>query len=358
MKLKPTKNLQNHIPVKHGGIFSIPNPDKSIIDFSSNISPLGYPPLVKKEIKKNLKNLDTYPDPDSENLRANLAWYTKLSKDNIAVGNGATEIIYNFCNAFLSKKTPVLIPIPTFAEYEAAAKLQGCKISFFKTMNLNESLDDFVKNIPKNGCVFLCNPNNPTGVLVPKKNILTIIRAANKKNTFVFVDECFIELASQNESIAKYVKKFDNLLVLRSLTKSFGLAGIRIGYGLSNKKTIQVLNKIKIPWNVSGLAQKAASAALCHNFYIDKAKELIRRESKYLTNKIGKLEKFTCHNSDANFLLIKTKVKSKAIQKKLLAKKILVRDCSNFRGLNDNYIRVAIKTHKENVALIKALETA
>lgn len=356
MKIKPTRNLQNHIPVKHGGIFSIPKPDKSIIDFSSNISPLGFPPLVKKEIKKEIKNLAIYPDPNSEKLRNNLAWYTKLTKNNLTVGNGATEIIYNFCNAFLDKTKKVLIPAPTFGEYEAASKLAGCNISFFKTMNLEESLDSFIKRIPKNGCVFVCNPNNPTGNLLPKKKLLKIIQAASKKNCFVFVDECFIELVPDfDESIIKFVKKYDNLFVLRSLTKSFGLAGIRIGYGASNKKIILILNKIKIPWNVSGLAQKAASAALCHHFYLDKAKKLIKKESGYLTSQIAQLDKFTCYHSNTNFLLIKSKIKSKILQKKLLAKKILVRDCSNFRGLNDNYIRIAVKTHRENVVLIKAL---
>jgi len=267
MKIKLNKNYQNHTPVKHGGIFSIPNPEPSIIDFSSNISPLGFPPLVKSEVIKGIKNLAVYPDSDSESLRKNLAWYTKLSKDNITVGNGATEIIYNFCNAFLDKKTRVLIPVPTFGEYEAASSLPGCRILFFKTMNLEESLSDFIKQIPKNCCVFVCNPNNPTGKLLPKKKLQKIIHAADKKNSFVFVDECFIELVpDSNESVIKYIKKYDNLFVLRSLTKSFGLAGIRIGYGASNKKIISILNKIKIPWNVSGLAQKAASAALCHNF--------------------------------------------------------------------------------------------
>lgn len=358
MKFRLEKSIASHSPVKHGGLYSAKNTDPLVLDFSSNTSPLGFPPLVKKAIKKEIRSLGIYPDPDSEKLRSHLEWYTKIPKDQIVVGNGATEIIYNFCNAFLGKKTQVLIPSPTFGEYEAACKLACCKISFLKTMNLNDSLDDFIKIIPKNGCVFLCNPNNPTGVIIPKSKMLAIIKNAKKKNTLIFVDECFIELVPRsNESVVKALKKFDNLFVLRSLTKSFGLAGIRIGYGLGSKKLISVLNKIKIPWNVSGLAQKAASAALCHSFYLDKTRNLIKKESKYLSNSIAKMPNFSCHASATNFILIKSKIKSKTLQQKLLAKKILVRDCSNFRGLNDQYIRIAVKTHKENVKLIKALES-
>ena len=355
--MKISKEIASHKPVYHGGLFSIKNPNPKIIDFSSNISPVGPPPLVKKYLKKHLDELEIYPDSDSTIMRKNLQWYTKIPFSQIVAGNGATEIIYNFCQAFLSKKTPVLIPIPTFGEYEAAAKLCGSEISYFKTMNLNNDVEEFIKSIPKNGCVFICNPNNPTGTLTLKKNIKKIIESATKKSTLIFVDECFIELVPKSdESVSKLVKKFDNLFVLRSLTKSFGLAGIRIGYGLGPKNIIQTLSKIKIPWNVSGLAQRAADAAICHSFYLDKAKKVIEKESKFLRREISNIKEFECHNSDTNFILIKTKSKSKIIQNKLLKKNILVRDCSSFRGLGNNYIRIAVKTRNENKKLIQAMK--
>jgi threonine-phosphate decarboxylase len=146
------------------------------------------------------------------------------------------------------------------------------------------------------------------------------------------------------------------LFVLRSLTKSFALAGLRIGYGLGSKQMISILNNIKIPWNVSGLAQHAASTAIQHSFYLDKVKKIIKNESSYLINNISKITSFQCNPTSTNFILIKTKIKSPLLQKKLLKKKILIRDCSTFRGLNDNYIRIAVKTRKENKKLIKAFE--
>ena len=354
--MKFAKSVANHVSVPHGGIYSIESQNSSIVDFSSNVNPLGFPPSVKKLLKTNLKQITVYPDSNSKKLRASLSKYIKVSTDNIVVGNGATEIIYNFCQAVITKYTPVLIPIPTFGEYEAASRLCGGKIEFFKTMNLNYDVSDFIKKIPKNGCIFICNPNNPTGVLASKDTMLQILRVAKKLSTLVFVDECFMELTQNpQESLIDHLK-IGNLFVLRSLTKSFGLAGLRIGYGIGDKKTILILNNIKIPWNVGGISQDAAVLALSDKDFLSKTKNLIKQEHAFLQNSISKLEKFSCFPSSTNFILIKTKIQSKTLQKKLLKKNILIRDGSTFRGLNDSYIRIAVKTHKENVKLVSALE--
>ena len=355
--MKLDSAISSHKPVPHGGIYSIANPSLDLLDFSSNINPLGPSTKVLHTIKNQLNSLQIYPDSESVELRKKLESYTKISSSQIVVGNGATEIIYNFCKAFLSKKTTVLIPIPTFGEYEAAVKMVGAKVEFYKTMDLKKDLDNFISKIPKNGCVFICNPNNPVGYLTPKKYLKKIILAANKKNTLIFLDECFIELVPNfDESIILSVKKYNNLFILRSLTKSFGLAGIRIGYAVGAQKHISILNKIKIPWNVSGLAQYAACAALDTPNYLDKTKKIIQKEINYLKNNISKLDNFDCYDSVTNFILIKTKLKSTFLQKKLLKKKILIRDCKNFRGLGNNFIRIAVKTRKENQILVHALE--
>ena len=357
MKIHPNKPAQSHIPASHGGKYGTKNPDANVIDFSSNVNPLGCHPGVKRYLKKQLNLISEYPDPNSTNLRANLAWFTGIPKKQIVVGNGATEIIYNFCKTFLNKKTRVLIPIPTFSEYEVSAKLCESKISFFKTMDLSKNLQKFIMKIPRNGCIFICNPNNPTGVLIKKKEMLKIISAAKKKSSLVFIDETFIELVPEsNESLIKYIKNYENLFILRSLTKSFGLAGIRIGYGVSNSQIIDPLQKIKIPWNVSYMAQRAASAAICYHPFLEKTCKLIKKEKDFISSNLAKSKKFTCYNSSTNFILVKTKIKSRLLQKKLQRKKILIRDCSTFRGLNQDYIRIAVKTRKENIKLVKALE--
>ncbi|MGY5147008.1 MAG: pyridoxal phosphate-dependent aminotransferase [Candidatus Nitrosopumilus sp. bin_7KS] len=357
MKIRTKSSIINHIPVIHGGRNPLQSIDSQITDFSSNVSPAGTPLTVKKSLKKNIENIKHYPDSSSSTVISSLEKYTKLEKSNLIVGNGAIEILYNFCFAFLSKKTKVLIPIPTFQEYEAVAKLNECQISYFKTMNLSENLDVFISKIPKNGCIFICNPNNPTGQLLSKKELLQIIKKAKKLSTIVFLDECFIEMVPEsNESIILYVKNYKNLFVLRSLTKSYALPGIRIGYAAGSKEIIDVLKKIQIPWSVNSLAQDAANTAIKNKSHLVKSNSIIKKELIFLRNKINKLKGFDCYNSSTNFILIKTKKDSTQLQKKLLEQKILIRDCKNFRGLDNHHIRIAVKSHKDNLKLVNVME--
>jgi threonine-phosphate decarboxylase len=356
--VKFAKNIITHNLVPHGGIYSIKNPNFTIVDFSSNVNPLGYPISVKKLLKSCVAKIPVYPDHNSTKLKKQLSMYLKVPSTNVVVGNGATEVIYNFCRATIVKNTPVLISIPTFGEYEAAVRLCEGKPRFFKTMSLEQDLSTFAKNIPTKGVVFICNPNNPTGALISKKAVMQITKSAKTKNALVFVDECFIELTqTPQQSVVDQTQNVDNLFVLRSLTKSFGLAGLRIGYGVGNKEMISVMDKIKIPWSVNGLAQEAAIASLSEKMFLAKTRKLIKKESEFLKKSISNLDGFSCFKTSTNFILIKTKANSKHLQKKLLQKNILIRDCSTFRGLNQNYFRIAVKTHKENLKLVKALET-
>lgn len=359
MRIQAKSSIFKHVPVVHGAHIPFKIFDSSrILDFSSNINPAGTPLSVKRVLKKNVGAIEGYPDLSSSIVYSSLQKYTRLKSSNLLVGNGAIEIIYNFCFAFLSSRTKILIPVPIFQEYETAAKLNDCKISYFKTMNLAEDLDSFISQIPRRGCVFLCNPNNPTGELLSKYDVLSIVKAAKKLSTFVFVDECFIELVPEsNESVISYVAKYDNLLVLRSLTKSFALPGIRVGYAVASKSVTEILQKIKIPWSVNTLAQYAANAALATNSYLAKSNSIIKRESNYLMTQLCKLDGFYCYDSSTNFILIKTKYNSTELQKRLLDYNILIRDCKNFRGLNDHYIRIAVKSHRDNMKLVRALES-
>jgi threonine-phosphate decarboxylase len=357
VKINIKSSIRRHSPVIHGGKIPSKNSDHNIIDFSSNITPLGIPNSVKSIIKQNLDKVLFYPDPHSDTVIASLEKYTHLSKSNIIVGNGAIEILYNFCFAFICKTTKVLIHVPTFQEYETAVKLSNCKISYFNSLNLSQNIDLFISKIPKNGCIFLCNPNNPTGELLSKKELLSVIIAAKKLKTIVFIDECFIELVPKsNESVLSYVKKYDNLFILRSLTKSFGLPGLRIGYACGSKEIIKILQKIKIPWSVNSLAQDAANVVIKNISHIKKSNLIIKKELKYLENAISILNGFECISSSTNFILIKTKYDSTKLQRKLLKSKILIRDCKNFRGLDNHYVRIAVKTHKDNTKLVAALE--
>lgn len=336
----------------HGGKNAITDP--KILDFSSSTSPIL--PKFVNDSMKDLSLISEYPDPQHTLLRKQLSKQFKISPSNVIIGNGAVEIIYDFCKAFLNHSIDVLIPTPTFSEYESATKLANCKIHFFKTMDLSKNLKLFLKKIPHNGCVFICNPNNPTGKLLGKQQMRIILETARKNSSFVFVDECFMDLATSNQSVIPLLDKYTNLLILKSFTKSFALAGIRIGFALSSKIVTSTLYKVKIPWSVNGLAQKIAIEALKNKSCIIDARKLIQKERIYLTCSISGISGFKCIETSANFILINSRKSSKLVCKKLLSHHILVRDCSTFRGLDDHFIRVSVKTHKNNVKLIEALE--
>ena len=371
---RPRTSISNHSPVVHGGKNAICNisdtfyntnyntdyntnyTQSNIIDFSANINPLGCPAQVLDALRTRLDDIVDYPDPNSSEAYSALSNYLKLNTENIILGNGATEIIYNFCNAFLTK-SKVLVHIPTFLEYEKAALLAAAKVSKFSTMNLAKDVDQFISNIPKLGCVFVCNPNNPTGTIISKKKIIDIIDAANSVSSFVFVDECFIELAGQSKaSVIKHVKDFENLIVLRSLTKSFGLPGIRIGYATACTQIAETLTRIKIPWSINTLAQISVLAALKCQDHIKISRKIICDEYQYLCKEINTIPGFYCYKSTANFILVRTTLDSTYIQQQLLKSNILVRDCKNFDGLSEDCIRIAIRTHKDNLKLVHALE--
>lgn len=354
--LESKKNYASNVPVSHGGTSGIFSSQKNILDFSSNINPLGFPKEVKKSIKENIDCIIKYPDPESRELTKLLSKHLRLENNKIVIGNGASELIYAFCNAFFKKNIQVVIPIPTFGEYEVASYLNEAKITFFRTMDLEEDLDSFIKQIPQNSVLFLCNPNNPTGKAIGPKSILKILKDSKKKDTFLFLDESFVDFIPYGDySSIQFLKKFDNLFILRSLTKLYGLAGLRIGYGLSDKQIISIVKNSKTPWSVSNLAQISSIKAIESKTHLQKTHLLIKKEYHYLKNAISKLKNFEVYESSCNFILIKSKINSKLLQTKLLKKNILIRDCSNFKGLDDHHFRIAVRTRRENQKLVQAL---
>ena len=173
MKITPNPNTVSHIPASHGGIFSIKNPTTKIIDFSSNVNPLGSHPGVKKYLKKQLNQIHVYPDSESTKLRLNLKWFTGINTSQILIGNGATEIIYNFCSAFVNKKSKVLIPCPTFSEYEKAVKFSSGKIVPFKSLNLN----NIVQYLPQ---LVQCNLHSKVFLLFVKFQLFFYYQVHNQ----------------------------------------------------------------------------------------------------------------------------------------------------------------------------------
>lgn len=339
----------------HGGIYSVDHRQVKV-DCSSSVNPLGAPRKAIRIIEKGASVLaSVYPDPECTELRAMLARGIGMDAGRIAVGNGAVEIIHWFAQAFAKKR--VAIPAPTFCEYELASQRAGANITFVPLAH-DFGLDAGAVIDAAHGAdaVFLCNPNNPTGLLATAE-IKKIIKSVDS-STKILLDECFIELADKADTLVGMVSSYDNLVVLRSLTKSHGLAGLRVGYSVSSQDIVEKLSAFRVPWNVNGLAQAAGIAAISDAAHVARAARLVKKERKFLYNSIKKMRSIVPLASDANYFLVKLNgIGSTEFRDALLKKTgVLVRDCSTFTGMGSQHVRIAVKTRKENLPVVKALE--
>jgi threonine-phosphate decarboxylase len=344
----------------HGGIYSARSYDVRI-DFSSNVNPLGISRAVLIELKKELRQISSnYPDPECIDLKKSLIRYldNAVSIDQINVGNGATELIDNFVRSF--GRNEVVVPSPTFCEYELASRRAGAKVKFLPLSNWEIDPDSIIESSRKANIIFLCNPNNPTGIL-SSKSIRKVLESTSDK-TKILLDESFIELTDDPKAhlaSIEDVNEYPNLVVLRSLTKSHGLAGLRIGYSVSHPKLAKKMSTRKITWNVNGLAQLAGIIALNDGMHLNSARRVIIRERKFMFGEIfRRLKTFSTVRSDVNFYLLNLHGRNSTRLRDYLLKmnRVLVRDCSTFRGIGKNFIRVAIKNRKQNLELLRILE--
>lgn len=356
--------------IEHGGnIYRLAEElkiqERNVIDFSTTINPLRTSKKIKAEIRKNLKYLHNYPDHDSRRLRKRLAQYHKIDMENIICGNGSTELIYLIARTLRPQR--VLIPAPTFLEYERAISITGSiekraqiEYLFLKAeYDFRINPDEFVYVLQKGAessrsfdMAFLCNPNNPTSKLLKKDAVLTIAEGARKEKCYLVVDEALIDFCS-DETVIKEVEHNPYLIVLRSMESFYALSGLRFGYGIFPENLIARLNEQREPWTVNSLSQRAAVVALKDKGYRKETVKIITEEKEFLEKNFKKLGiEFT--SSDTNFYFIRID-NADEVCHQLKTKGILVRNCGNFHGLDSSYIRIAVKSHRENTILIKAL---
>ncbi|MBI5192452.1 MAG: pyridoxal phosphate-dependent class II aminotransferase [Nitrospirae bacterium] len=326
-------------------------------------------------------------------LREYIGRHNNISPEMVLCGNGSTELIYLIARALRPER--VLIPAPSFSEYERACRMSNelrvMSYELERKNNFDIRPDDFIKamftpppqilmtgvgqaKIPspltgegqgggglwrlldRNNKVrviaFLCNPNNPTGRLLKREEVMKIAEAAKRAGCCLIVDEAFIDFCPEH-TVINEVQNNPYLIVLRSITKFHALPGLRIGYGVFPRHLIGKLKEYKEPWSVNSLAERAAIAALKDRKYREETFSVIRKEKQFLIKSFQKLG-IEFLDSAANFYLLKIS-NAGDIYQALKTRGILVRDCSNFKGLDGTYIRVAVKSHKENVRLIKGL---
>jgi len=360
------ENIKNLRPCVHGGEIldaevrsGVKRED--ILDFSSSVNPLGTSRKALSAVEAAFSQIAAYPDSASIELREAIAKHYGVAAENIIVGNGSTELMYLFAESFLSKGDIVVMAAPTFGEYEGAVRKTGADICFVK-LDSEQKLDvnTFICAMVGAKMVFICNPNNPTSLLISTQELKRILDFALEQSILVFLDEDFLEFVEEEQQLSMIgnICKYSNLFVLRSFTKLFGLTGLRVGYGIADKEIINVLLGAKIPWNVNCLAQAAAVVALNDVEHLQKTRQLIRQEKVFLQKGLSSIRGFKVYVPDANFFFIDirdTGYTAAELTQKLLMQGIMIRDCSSFKGLDPYYIRVAVKIHSENMKLLEAL---
>ena len=358
-------------PCIHGGdVWKISEkfriPLNQVIDFSVPINPLGASKKVLQSIRQHLNLIKNYPDPNHEWLIETLSNYVGVKSNNIIVGNGSTELIYLFAEVFVESGCDAVIPIPTFGEYKVATMRIGGRPWFLKcdpAKNFRLNFEELEKAISKKTrIVYFCNPNSPTGILYEKDDVLRVVRLAAEKNVLVFLDEDYVDFVDDDKrySMAEYVTRYDNLFILRSLTKFFALAGLRIGFGIASPDVVKALRRAKMPWSVNSLAMFAATEAVKDDDYVKRSRLLISRSKRQMQKMLQEFPWLKVYPSETNFFLIEITegdLTSTQLKEELARKGLLIRDCSDFDGLNSRFFRVSVNKPEENKKLIEHLKS-
>lgn len=332
--------------------------EDQILDYSANISPLGIPAHIKKAMMDAIEGTINYPDPDCTALREAIGQQDGVAPDCVACGNGGADLLYRLAFGLGPKK--VLLPVPAFVEYEEAMTAAGAQMVYEKMDDTFRIPENMAERITEDvDLVILCNPNNPTGLLTERHQVLDILERAKKMHCRVLVDECFLEICREEEqyTVKPYLKEYPNLMILKSFTKLYAIPGVRLGYLLcADKEVIDRVNRAGQAWSVSYIAQCAGVAALSHPEYKEAVIDAVEKELIYMKKELSEMP-LTLYDGQANYLFFWTPGVSD-LDKRLESRGIMIRNCSNYVNLGEDYWRVAVKTHEENVILLQELRQA
>lgn len=336
----------------HGGdIYSYEN----ITDFSANINPLEMPTEIADAVLSGVQSLDCYPDWSCRELRGKIAQKLGCAAEDVICGNGAADLIFSIVYAHRPKKA--LLISPCFAEYEAALRAVNAEIVYHELSADNDFVltDAFEKQLTVDlDIVFLCVPNNPTGAVIDKERLTKIADICAENHILLVLDECFNEFLEMPDKYAMLdnISGREQLVILKSFTKMFALAGLRLGYAIScNHAFFEKIYSGRQPWSVSTLAQRAGIAALEQTAFVTASRKYLQEERKFLAERLGSLG-CRVFEGNANFIFFYA---VEDLKERLLQKGFLIRDCSNYRGLTKGYYRIAVKSHEENVRLVEAI---
>ena len=334
---------------EHGGqIYDAAGNAGDWLDFSANINPLGLSENILRALTENLRGVVNYPDPNATELKRAINRRYGVPERNLVLLNGAAEFFYLYLNAI--RPARVVIPVPSFSEYERAARAAGCAVKLFVTEaaeNFALNVDALLSEVTPADCVIIGRPNNPTGTLPTPEEILRLAAVSS-----VLVDESFIDFTSA-PSIRKFVS--EKISVVQSLTKIFAIPGLRLGFAVVDEILARRLNLSKDVWNVNFLAQKAGVAALSDEDFLRRTRAWLAAEQKFFVERLNNLRGLKVFPPTANFVLLKH-ARAEELLTGLRREKILLRSCANFAGLDGSYLRSAIRSRAENLRLFNALK--
>ncbi len=347
----------------HGGnVFAIARslgiPPEEIVDFSASINPLGPAPGVREAVAEAFDRLVHYPDTACTELREALAAQHGLSAGQLCVANGSTELIYLLPRLVGGKRA--LVVAPAFSEYEHALTLAGWDVDFLYLRpreGFRLSLPHLEEKLGEGfDLLFLCNPGNPAGNLIEPAETERVMDLAQAAGAFIVLDEAFIDFHEKSSSKAMAVRS-GNCVVLRSMTKFYALPGLRLGYAVASERVIGRLERLRAPWSVNTLAQAAGLASLVDSAYREQTLRLVAAERDFLAGALVDVAGLVPHPSAANYLLVEMEAGQSAgeLRRRLLADRLLIRECGNFMGLDDRFFRVAVRRREENERLVMAL---
>ncbi|WP_310603343.1 pyridoxal phosphate-dependent aminotransferase [Anaerosporobacter sp.] len=336
----------------HGGdIYNI----KVKHDFSANINPLGIPSEVLEAISTSLRDIVNYPDVNCSKLRNALSSKLHIPQQYFYIGNGAADALFTL--ALAKKPKTALLVSPTFAEYEQALKSVDCKISYYELQDSNgfAITEDYITALSPNlDMIILCNPNNPVGNTISHEVVLHILKRCFELNITVVVDECFNDFLKNPEyhTLLEALDRYNNLVILQAFTKMYAMPGLRLGYLMTaNQQLITKMQEVSQPWSVSTLAQVAGVVAVKQEDYVSKTREYVEKEREFLCKALFDMG-IRYFEPEANYILFYDAIDW---YKELLEEGILIRDCSNYRGLSKGYYRIAVRTREENEVLIEVM---
>ena len=327
-----------------------------LVDFSSNINPLGPPKGLKEEITKGFENIVKYPDIKYRHLRENLGKYLNCNTENVIVGNGAMDLIDNFTILF----PRIIIFLPCFSEYEKRALVHGkevIKIKYNEDFTIDLKLLE--KNLEAGDLIILGNPNNPTGLRIGEEDLMKIYEIAVNKSAYLLLDEAFFEFAPKDYNSIEIFKKqdFKNIGIIRAATKFFALPGIRLGYGCVSKNMANKYDKVAMSWSVNTFGDISAQFIFNDTEYIEESQKYIDKERQYLLKELSKNSGIKAFNTHSNYILIKLlKWNEEYIFNFFLKRGLIIRKCSSFEGLEGDYIRIAIKSREDNEKLLNVFK--